>query len=247
MDLAADEIRAKEFLCLALDIDDKEEIINLVEELKDYVGYFKINSAFTKYGPELIKEIKQRGGKIFLDLKFHDIPNTIESYAKAVTEMGVDIFNIHASGGMEMMKHAKKGMDYICNTKQIPKPKLIAVTILTSIDRTIMNNELSIQGEVDSQVNNLAVLASESGMDGIVCSAKDLATIKKNLPKDFFFITPGIKGKSTPAGTDQKRVYGAADAIKEGSSLLVVGRAILNAEDRKKAAKEILKDIAGAL
>jgi orotidine-5'-phosphate decarboxylase len=241
------EEQAKDYVCLALDIDDKEEVLNIVEELSDLVGYFKLNFAFTNHGPEIIREIKNRGGKIFLDLKFHDIPNTVAGYARAATRLGIDMFNVHASGGKEMMKAAVTAADEEAGKIGGTRPKIIGVTILTSIDQVIMNKELNMQGTVESQVLHLAKLTDESGLDGIVFSAADLQSIKNHLRRDFLFVTPGIKGVSTEAGSDQKRVYTPKNAVEDGSSLLVIGRPILAADDRRKAAYEILQDIAKVL
>ena len=229
----------KDYLCLALDLDDKQEILAIVRELKDLVGYFKLNYTYTKYGPDIIKDIKNLGGKVFLDLKFHDIPNTIEGYARTATALNIDIFNVHASGGKEMMAAAVKGAKEEAKKNNIEKPLILAVTILTSIDQEIMNNEINMQGDIDSQVLNLAKISKESGMDGIVCSAADLEKIKKELPENFFFLTPGIKGATI--GSDQKRIYTPKKAISEGSSLLVLGRGILKASNRREEARKVLQ------
>jgi orotidine-5'-phosphate decarboxylase len=232
----------KDRLCLALDIEDEKEILRIVEELKDEVGYFKLNSAFTKNGPELIKKIKTKKAKLFLDLKFHDIPNTVGNYASIVTAMGIDIFNVHASGGFEMMKSAVMSAEETSKKLKIPKPKVIAVTILTSLNQDALKNELNITENLEDQVVHLALLAKKAGCDGVVASAKEASLIRKACGTDFLIITPGIRPSWSEKG-DQKRVLEPKDAIKAGSSLLVIGRPILDAEDRKAAAKKIIDEI----
>jgi len=227
----------KDYLCVALDMDDRNRILDLVHELKGHVGFFKLNSAFTRFGPGLVEDIKEIGGKVFLDLKFHDIPNTVASYAKACAELGVDMFNVHAAGGMEMMKAAAVNAG---------SARVIAVTVMTSISQQGMNREMNIAGKVEDQVHRWAKLSSEAGLHGIVCSAADLHAFRDELPKDFMYVTPGVR----PAGADhqdQKRVFTPSKAINSGSSLLVVGRAILGADDRVAAAKAIVDEIASAL
>jgi len=247
VELTPKQKQARELVCLALDLNSKQEILDTVEELKDLVGYFKLNSAFTSFGPELIKEIKQKGAKIFLDLKFHDIPNTLANYAEAAVKLDIDMFNVHIAGGKEMMQSAIKKAEETSKQLNKQRPKIIGVTILTSINQDILSNELNIQEGLKQQVLNFAKLANESGLDGIVCSSADLDEIKDKFPENFLFVTPGVKGVSTPAGEDQKRVFSPANAVKAGSSLLVIGRAILAAPDRKAAALEILEDIGKVL
>jgi orotidine-5'-phosphate decarboxylase len=234
--------RAREKICLPLDnLHSLKEIKNLVKELSPFVGIFKIGKeTYTRFGPEAVKIVHAHGSKVFLDLKYHDIPNTVKGAAKAATDLGVHIFNVHASGGLEMMKAALQG---IKESKKLKKPKVIAVTMLTSLDKEIMNKQLKLKGKIEYQVLHLAKLAKKSGLDGIVCSANDLKAIKNKLPKKFMFVTPGIKGPSTNAGKDQKRVSSPKNAIKNGSTILVIGRAITKAKNRAKAALEILEDL----
>jgi orotidine-5'-phosphate decarboxylase len=194
----------------------------------------------------VIKLVQARGAGVFLDLKYHDIPNTVRGAARAATELGVAIFNVHASGGSAMMSAAREGVEEAVRASG-PAPKVIAVTVLTSIDQEILNTECGVPGSVEGQVLRLAKLTEAAGLDGIVCSAADMSTLKGNLKPGFLFVTPGIKGTTTPAGTDQKRVLSPGRAVAAGSSLLVVGRAITGAPDRRKAAREVLEDIAKVL
>jgi orotidine-5'-phosphate decarboxylase len=246
MELTEKEQEARKKVCLPLDeLNTIEEIKSMVEELSPYVGLFKIGKeTFTRFGPKSVELVQSYGADVFLDLKYHDIPNTVKGAAKAATDLGVSIFNVHALGGLAMMKATIDGINE-SNAKK--KPKVIAVTILTSIDGNILNNEIGINGKVEDEVLKLALLTKEAGLDGVVCSAADLYAIKDKLPEDFMFVTPGIKGPSTPAGADQKRVFTPGNAIKDGSTILVIGRAITGfntKEERQKAAYEVLQDVA---
>ena len=249
MKLSEKEKIARSKVCLPLDgLNTLKELKERVEELSPVVGLFKIGKeSFTRFGPDSIRAVKEAGGEVFLDLKYHDIPNTVKGAAGAATERGVFMFNVHASGGKEMMKAALQGANETATKLGIQRPKIIAVTMLTSIDQKIMNEELKVSGKVEEQVLNLALLTKESGLDGVVCSAADLYAIKDKLPKEFMFVTPGIKGVNTPAGADQKRVFTPGNAIEDGATILVVGRAITDPktkEERLKAGYDILRDMA---
>jgi len=247
-ELTKKEKAARERLCLSLDgLNTVEEIRDIVQELGPVVGLFKIgNETFTRFGLDSVNIVHAYGGKVFLDLKFHDIPTTVKGAARAASELDVFMFNIHTSGGLEMMNAAKEG---ILEAKKMgfKSPKVIGVTILTSIDENIMNKEIGISGKVEKQVLRLAKLAEKAGLDGIVCSAAELKKIKGKLPKEFIYVTPGIKGPETKAGYDQKRVYSPYNAIKDGATIVVVGRAITGEKDRQKAALDVLEDMARAL
>jgi len=249
INLTEKELIARSKVCLPLDgLNTLTELKERVKELSPVVGLFKIGKeSFTRFGPDAVKAVKESGGEVFLDLKYHDIPNTVKGSASAATELGVYMFNVHASGGSLMMKAALDGANETALKLGIKKPKVIAVTILTSIDQKIMNEELKVNGSVEEQVLNLALLTKNSGLDGIVCSAADLYAIKNKLPNDFMFVTPGIQGVNTTAGADQKRVFTPANAIQDGSTILVVGRAITapkTKEERLQAGYDILKDMA---
>lgn len=249
MKISEKEKIARSRVCLPLDgLNTLKELRERVQELTPVVGLFKIGKeTFTRMGPEAIRAVKEEGGEVFLDLKYHDIPNTVKGAASAATEWGVSIFNVHASGGSIMMKAALEGATDTATRLGVERPKIIAVTLLTSIDRQTMNMELKVSGSTEDQVLNLALLTQKSGLDGIVCSAADLYAIKDKLPKEFMFVTPGIKGVNTPAGADQKRVFTPGNAIKDGATILVIGRAITDQktkEERLKAGYEILRDMA---
>jgi orotidine-5'-phosphate decarboxylase len=239
-------------VCLPLDgLNTLEEVKERVEELSPVVGMFKIGKeSFTRFGPEVIKIIQDCGADVFLDMKYHDIPNTVKGAANAATRLGVFMFNVHASGGLEMMRAAVEGAKEASEEYGIKMPKIIGVTVLTSIDKEIMNNDLRVNGAVEEHVLSLALLAQKAGLDGIVCSAADLQTIKKELPHDFMFVTPGIKGPKTAAGTDQKRVFTPGNALQDGSSILVIGRTITGhktKEERLRAGYEVLQDMAKSM
>jgi orotidine-5'-phosphate decarboxylase len=247
-DLDAKELKAREMVCLPLDgLHTLNDVESLVHELASYVGLFKVGKeSFTRFGPEVVELVKSLGAGVFLDLKYHDIPNTVKGAARAATELGVSIFNVHASGGAEMMSAALQGVNDAAPPDS-SRPKVIAVTVLTSIDQAILNEECGVQGQVEQQVLKLAQLTESAGLDGIVCSAADMHALKGELKPDFLFVTPGIKGTTTPAGEDQKRILSPGRAVAAGSSLLVVGRAITGAEDRPAAAREVLQDIVNVL
>jgi orotidine-5'-phosphate decarboxylase len=248
INLTEKEKIARSKVCLPLDgLNTIEELKERVEELSPVVGLFKIGKeSFTRFGPAAVQAVKEKGGEVFLDLKYHDIPNTVKGAASAATEIGVYMFNVHASGGSAMMKAALDGANETATKLGIKRPKVIAVTILTSIDQKILNEELKVNGIVEEQVLNLAQLTQKAGLDGVVCSAADLYAIKDKLPSGFMFVTPGIAGVNTPAGADQKRVFTPGNAIQDGSTILVVGRAITapkTKEERLKAGLEILQNM----
>ena len=248
VELTEKEQLAREKVCLPLDgLDTIEEVKSRVEELSQVVGLFKIGKeTFTRFGPEVIELVHKHGANVFLDLKYHDIPNTVKGAAEAASKLGVYMFNVHASGGLEMMQAAVKGAREGALKYGTKVPKIIGVTILTSIDEEILNSQLNVPGLLSNQVLRLAELSEQAGLDGIVCSAVDLYAIKNNLPEDFLFVTPGIKGPNTPAGDDQKRVFTPGNAVQDGSNILVIGRAITGhktSEERIKAAHEVLHDI----
>lgn len=248
MQLTEKEKQARSKVCLPLDgLNTLAEVKARVEELSPVVGLFKIGKeSYTRFGPPVIKLIHDAGANVFLDLKYHDIPNTVKGAAKAAAELGVSMFNVHASGGKEMMKAAVEG----AKAAGTQMPKIVAVTILTSIDQETMNKELGITGKVEDEVLKLALLAKEAGLDGVVCSAADLYAIKNKLPKSFLYVTPGIQGPKTGGGADQKRVFTPRNAVEDGASILVVGRAITGpatAAERLQAGLDILQDMTKAM
>lgn len=209
---------------VALDFANADEALNFVKTLKPDACRLKVGKElFAVAGPEFVKKLVEQGFDVFLDLKYHDIPNTVAKAVQAAARMGVWMVNVHALGGRKMMQAAKQAIEESEN-----KPLLIAVTILTSMEQSDLN-ELGLPGTPRDNVLRLAKLAKVSGMDGIVCSAQEAADIRSELGEDFCLVTPGIR----PAGSDvndQKRIMTPADAIAAGSSYLVVGRPITQAE-----------------
>ncbi len=246
-ELTSKERAARDLVCLPLDgLHTLGEVEEMLAELSPYVGMFKVGKeSFTRFGPRVVTLVQERGSGVFLDLKFHDIPNTVRGAARAASELGVALFNVHASGGVAMMAAARRGVEEAAAGES--GPKVISVTVLTSVDQDILNSEVGVPGTVEDQVLRLAKLTEAAGLDGVVCSAADLHALQGHLGPRFLFVTPGIKGTTTPAGEDQKRVLSPGRAVAAGSSLLVVGRAITAAADRPAAAMEVLTDIAGVL
>src|SRR5665648_1043442 len=225
------KLNAKERLVLALDVDDFKKAEELVSELSDYVGAFKIgNQLFTAEGPKVVDMVNKNGGKVFLDLKFHDIPNTVARAAEVATKLGVYIFNIHTSGGYEMMKAAAEAAAKTSQHLCISKPLILGVTLLTSINKEILEKEIGIKNCLGEQVVHLAKLAKAAGLDGVVASSWEIKEIRKACGEDFVILTPGIRpaGKSSD---DQKRIMTPREAMKLGADFLV------------EAAKEILKEM----
>jgi orotidine-5'-phosphate decarboxylase len=247
-DLSPQQRAARDKVCLPLDgLHSLAEVGATVRELSPFVGRFKVGKeSFTRFGPEVVAIVREHGAGVFLDLKYHDIPNTVKGAARAAAELGVAMFNVHAGGGLAMMRAAREGVDEAEHSEG-GRPKIIAVTVLTSIDEETLNGECGVPGPLEQHVLRLARLAESAGLDGIVCSAADLHVLKDSLDPAFLFVTPGIKGTTTPAGADQKRVFSPGRAIAAGSSLLVVGRAITAAPDRQAAARDVLQDIVNAM
>lgn len=231
---------------LALDDLEKKEILDLVKELKNEV-MFKINDAFAKFGPKLIDEIHSLGGEVFLDLKFHDIPNTVKNYALAAAEKKVFVFNVHCLGGIEMMKQARKAVDEYCEKNNSRKPLIVGVTILTSMNEENLKQELKIDSSVEEMVKHLALQAKKAGLDGVVCSPKEITLIKKACGKEFITICPGIRPEWSAKNDDQKRITTPKKAVADGADYLVIGRPIIKAKDygitRKEAVKKIMQEI----
>ena len=238
-------LTAQERLVLALDVDSLEKAEELVDKLSNYVGVFKIgNQLFTAEGPKVVEMINQKGGKVFLDLKFHDIPNTVAGAAEVATELGVYIFDVHASGGAEMMRSAVEASKRISLTSGKRRSLILGVTILTSLNQEILEKELGITARVEEQVRRLAKLAQAAGLDGVTASSWEIAEIRKACGRDFIILTPGIRPAGKSFG-DQKRIMTPQEAIKLGADFLVIGRPITEASDPVEATKKILKEMEG--
>ena len=233
----------KEKLVLALDVETIEEAKNLVDELSPYIGTFKVGlQLFCGYGLEIVNYIKEKNSNFFLDVKLHDIPNTVEKASYNVIKNGANFFNVHATGGIDMMKAARKGGDEASEKYNTKKPIILAVTVLTSISDEILKQELANNLTSEEFVIKLAKNAKEAGMNGVVASAKELKLIKKELGDDFIVLTPGIRPKWS-CKDDQKRIVTPSDAIKDGSDYIVLGRAVTKADNRINTTERIYQEI----
>ena len=234
---------ASEKLILALDVADHNYAIELVEKFQDYIGIFKVGpELFISSGTKIIEDINKRGRKVFLDLKFHDIPNTVSKAAVVATRLGVHLFNVHTSGGLEMMRKCKESVEEVCLTENLNRPKILGVTVLTSISREVFLNELGIQQSLRNHVKHLAALAMKAGLDGVIASEKEASMIRNHCGKGFLIVTPGIRPSWTPPD-DQKRTMTPKEAIREGADYLVIGRGILQHADPFKALELINLEI----
>jgi orotidine-5'-phosphate decarboxylase len=233
-------------LILALDVSDHSYAIEIVDKFSDYINTFKVGlELFTSTGPGIIEDIHKKGKKIFLDLKFHDIPNTVTKAALAATRLGVSMFNIHTSGGFEMMKRCRDSVVELCLRENLERPKIIGVTVLTSLDKETLRDELGIQYGVRTHVKHLSGLALRAGLDGVVSSANEVETIRNHCGRNFLIVTPGIRPSWTPPD-DQKRTMTPKQAIRAGSDYLVLGRGILQQPDPMKAVELITLEILSA-
>src|SRR6266849_5105866 len=238
---------AKDKLIVALDVDNATRALELFDALRDVVGMFKIGSQlFTAVGPEIVRQIVAKGGRVFLDLKFHDIPNTVAASGIEATRLGVSIFNVHASGGAEMMKRMAGAVAEVAVREALAKPKVIAVTLLTSLDQRSLE-QIGISDDPRSMVARLARSAADCGLDGVVASPQEIKLIRQTVSTpEFLVVTPGIRS-SNDATDDQKRTLTAAEAVRAGADYLVMGRPILNAENPVDAAGRVFAEIDNVL
>jgi len=236
---------AKDKLIVALDVDSADRALDLFDALRDVVGMFKIGSQlFTAAGPDIVRRIVTKGGRVFLDLKFHDIPNTVAAAGVEATRLNVSIFNVHASGGAEMMKRTADAVSETAEREGLPKPKVIAVTLLTSLDDEGLK-QIGISSAARTVVPNLARVTATCGLDGVVASPQEIQIIRDTVPSpDFIIVTPGIRPDSVTTD-DQRRVMTAAEAIRAGADYLVVGRPILKAVNPVAAATSLVAEIEG--
>lgn len=227
-------------IIIALDFDAEKTALELLDQLDPEQCRVKIGKElFTLAGPQFVKMVVSKGFDVFLDLKFHDIPNTVARASKVAAELGVWMLNIHASGGRAMMEETAKAVAEFGDSR----PLLIGVTVLTSLADSDMD-EIGYSGSPSSQVSKLAALAQDCGLDGVVCSAAEAADLRQQCGDDFALVTPGIRRPEDAAG-DQKRVIGPAEAMALGSSYLVVGRPITRADSPLQALEEFNSAVAG--
>ena len=231
-------------LIFALDVGGElAEALTWVDRLWDHVGLFKVGKeSFVRYGTDIVRQIQARGGKVFLDLKFHDIPNTVARAAEAACELRVAMFNLHALGGMKMMAETADAVRKYAERSGNRPPVLLAVTVLTSLN----DGDLKLLGfnrGTRETALYLARLAQDAGVSGVVASAEDAAAIRKACGRDFLIVTPGIRAAGEVAGDDQKRIVTPAVAISAGADYLVVGRPISRAADPDAAADRVVEEI----
>ena len=230
----------KSKIFVALDVETKAKALEIVSDLKGLGACFKIGKQlFTSTGPELVREIVAMGEDVFLDLKYHDIPNTVAKAGVAAAELGVKIFNVHASGGRKMMEAVREEMNKLTNP-----PLVLAVTILTSLAEEDIR-EVGFDRTIPEQIAKLAKLAKDSGMDGVVASPLEIELIRETCGKDFKILTPGIR-PAFAAVNDQKRIATPAEALRKGADYLVIGRPITAAENRREAFLKILEECRNA-
>lgn len=225
-------------LIVALDFDNQKDAFKLIDKLEPQNCALKVGSEmFTLFGTHFVKQLIDKQFKIFLDLKFHDIPNTVAKACIAGAELGVWMMNVHASGGLSMMQAAKKSLEPFGKDR----PLLIAVTVLTSFDQTELAH-IGIKSSIMDQVSNLACLAKKADLDGVVCSAHEVGTIKEACGNQFITVTPGIRLASNTKD-DQSRIMTPEEAIKQGSDYLVIGRPITQSLDPALVIGDILRSI----
>ncbi len=227
-------------LALALDnVSTIKEIEDLVNQTSESIGVYKVGlEQFTRFGAPVLSVVRNVDCRIFLDLKFHDIPNTVAKAVASACDLGVHYMTIHTQGGIEMMKAAVDAANKHCSTP----PLIVGVTLLTSIGAEALKTDLMIPVSPDDYVKHLALCALKAGLAGIVCSAADLPSVKSTLPADFIKITPGIRPEGSDVG-DQARIATPREAIKNGATILVIGRPITAAKDPGLAAHQILESI----
>ena len=235
-------------LIFALDVGGGlEEALSWVDRLWDHVGLFKVGKeSFVRYGTEIVRQIHARGGKVFLDLKFHDIPNTVARAAEAACGLRVAMFNLHALGGMRMMTETVGAVRKFTERSGEKPPVILAVTVLTSLNDDDLKL-LGFNGGTRETALHLARLAQDAGVSGVVASAEDAAAIRKACGGKFWIVTPGIRGAKEVAGEDQKRIVTPAEAVSSGADYLVVGRPIRQAADPAGEADAITEEIVRGL
>jgi orotidine-5'-phosphate decarboxylase len=228
-------------LLIALDVSSADQAIRLSDRLRDLAGGFKIGSRlFTAEGPRLVNELVERGHRVFLDLKYHDIPSTVATAVRAAADLGVWMLTVHASGGLAMLQAAQQAA-----TASSSGPRVVAVTVLTSLDDDALR-QIGVSQPIPDQVESLAGLALEAGIDGVVASPLEVERIRARFGPTFTIVTPGIRTSSAGSSDDQARTLSPAHAVRAGASYLVVGRPIYADPDPRSAALEIAQQIADA-
>ena len=233
-------------LLIALDVDTVVEARRLADQLRGVAGGFKIGSRlFTREGPGFVEDLASHGDRVFLDLKFHDIPNTVAGAVAAATRLGIWMVNVHASGGAAMMRAARDAAHQEAARASRPAPLVIAVTMLTSLDQRALS-DIGVPEGMAAQVGRLAALSEASGLDGVVASPHEIDIVRRRCGRQFIIVTPGIRGATDVKG-DQSRTMTAVEALASGASYLVIGRPIIAASDPRAAAERIVAECHDAL
>jgi len=236
-------IKPEEKIFVALDYDNMDDALRLAEQLGDTIRTMKVGlQLFFKEGPAILHRLQDMGFQVFMDCKFHDIPNTVAGASDSVTSHGVYMFNVHCAGGVDMMRRAREAAVARAETLGITVPKIIGVTQLTSTSQATMNNEIGVAGDVRDSVIHYAKLAQEAGLDGVVASGHEITSIREACGDDFITVIPGIR-PTWAASNDQKRIMTPAQALQAGAHYLVIGRAITHAEDPRAAALRIIEEV----
>lgn len=234
-------------LIFALDAADYDEAQSWIDLLSGHVGMFKVGKElFTSVGPKIVDCIKQKGGRVFLDLKFHDIPNTVARAAEAAVKMNVDMFNVHAAGGSKMLSETARAVAACAEKQGVPKPIVLAVTVLTSLNNDDLK-EIGFAHTTNDLVIRLAGMAQKAGVSGVVASPQDIEALRRDMGGDFIIVTPGIRSSAESVKDDQKRTLSAFEAVKAGADYIVVGRPIRQAKDPLAACRQIVQEIADGL
>lgn len=234
---------ARDRLIVALDVDTSREALEVFRSLEGASGMFKVGShLFTSSGPEVVREIVRAGGRVFLDLKFHDIPAVVASAGREAARLGVSLFTVHAAGGSEMLRRVAEAVAETAAGGGLERPRVLGVTVLTSADETALA-ETGVSATVEEQVRRLARLSESSGLDGCIASPREIGLVRSAAGREgFLVVTPGVRPRAA-AHDDQRRVTTPEEAVRAGADYVVVGRAILNAPDRAAAARAIVEEM----
>ncbi len=232
-----------EKVIIALDVDSEQHALELTTKLQGLAGAFKVGlQLYNNTGPDIVRKLTGSGVKVFLDLKFHDIPNTAARASEAVTGLGAFMFNLHAAGGKKMLSESAAAAGNKAEALGITRPMLIGVTVLTSMSETQLHNELGVARPLPEQVASLALLCREAGLDGVVASAREIESIRKTCGKNFIIVTPGVR-PYWASQDDQTRVVTPAEAISLGADYVVVGRPVTAAPDPRGALLKIIAEM----
>lgn len=230
-------------IMVALDVPDARSAYNMMDQLQGIPCWFKVGmELFYSEGPQLVRTLKEQGHSVFVDLKLHDIPNTVRRAAASLTRLGADMINVHAAGGVQMMRAALEGAEEAAAGSMSRRPLIIAVTQLTSTDQATLNDEIGIPGPIADAVSRYAELTKQAGLDGVVSSAQEVPLIKQKCGTTFLTVTPGIRPVWSVKG-DQARVLTPKQAVQQGTDYLVIGRPVTRADAPASALNRIIEEM----